>query len=186
MNYVKKLVGDNIYLAPIRTEDAEQFVEWLNDFSTTDYIGRSGAVVGLEGETEFLKKMQTEEANFSIVRLADDQLIGIVSLNRVDHIRRTATLGIFIGDKESREKGYGTEAVRLILDYGFSYLNLNNIELSCLACNERAHRCYLKCGFKEYGRRRQAAFTNGKYYDLIFMDILAEEWTQSYIRNKEV
>lgn len=186
MNYAKKLVGDKIYLAPIRTEDAEQYVEWLNDFSTTDYIGRSGSVVALEGETEYLKKMQSEEANFGIVRLADDKLIGTVALNRVDHLRRIASLGIFIGDKESREKGYGTEAVRLILDYGFSYLNLNNIELSCLACNERAYRCYQKCGFKEYGRRRQAAFTNGKYYDLIFMDILAEEWNESYIRNKEV
>lgn len=182
--YFKKLVGDRIYLSPIHADDAELFTQWLNDFETTDYIGRSSRTLGLEDEREYLITMQKEEACFAIVTLEENKLIGTVSLNRVNHVKRKATLGVFIGDKDYRDKGYGTEAIRLILDYGFSYLNLNNINLSCIAFNERAYKCYLKCGFKEYGRRRQAEFVNGKYYDVIEMDILAEEWRESFIRNK--
>ena len=94
--------------------------------------------------------------------------------------------GIFIGDKDYREKGYGTEAIRLILDYGFNYLNLNNIKLDLMEFNERALACYKKCGFKEYGRRRKCRFINGKCYDVIEMDILSGEFKGSYIKNKNI
>lgn len=72
------------------------------------------------------------------------------------------------------------------MDYGFNYLNLNNIKLDVLSFNKRAIACYKKCGFKEYGRRRKSEFINGKYYDRISMDILKEEFTQSYIKNKNI
>ena len=65
-------------------------------------------------------------------------------------------------------------------------MNLNNIKLDLMAFNTRALRCYEKCGFKEYGRRRKCKFVNGKYYDSISMDILAEEFERDFIRNKNV
>ena len=52
--------------------------------------------------------------------------------------------------------------------------------------NDRALKCYEKCGFKEYGRRRKCRFLNGKYYDTISMDLLAEEFTGDFIRNKNI
>ena len=87
--------------------------------------------------------------------------------------------------KEKKEeylsKGYGTEAIRVLLDYGFNYMNLHSIKLTVFAFNERALRCYKKCGFKETGRNRENRFINGKYYDTILMDILAEEFTEDCI-----
>lgn len=186
MKYFKKLVGENIYLSPINTEDYEKFTEWLNDFDTTDYLGRSCINTTLEGEKEFLDKNSKGQMKFMIVRLEDDIAIGTISLDSICHINRRATLGIFIGDKSGRNKGYGTEAIRLILDYGFNYLNLNNIKLDVLEFNQRALACYKKCGFKEYGRRRKADFVNGKYYDRIEMDILSEEFKESFIKNKNI
>lgn len=186
MKYFKKLLGDHIYLSPRNNEDVEKFTEWLNDFETTDYIGRSSQIMTLEKEKEYLEKHSDDEAVFSIVRLEDDKLIGTVGLEQISHLRRIATLGIFIGDKESRNKGYGTEAIQLILEYGFKYLNLNNIKLDLMEFNERALACYKKCGFKEYGRRRKCNFINGKYYDTIEMDILAEEFEGDYIKNKNI
>ena len=140
----------------------------------------------LEKEKEYLESHSGDEACFVIVRLSDNKLIGTIGLENISHLRRIATLGIFIGDKESRNKGYGTEAIRLILDFGFNYLNLNNIKLDLMEFNERALACYKKCGFKEYGRRRKCNFINGKYYDTIEMDILAEEFEGDYIRNKNI
>jgi RimJ/RimL family protein N-acetyltransferase len=186
MKYFKKLVGDRIYLSPRNSEDIEIFTEWLNDFETTDYLGRSGKLITLEGEKQFLDENNTSEANFVIVTLDDDKMIGTVSLEKIDHQNRKATLGIFIGDKDFRSKGYGTETIKLILDYGFNYLNLNNIKLDLMEFNERALKCYKKCGFKECGRRRKCEFVNGKYYDSIEMDILADEFVGDYIRNKNI
>lgn len=115
-----------------------------------------------------------------------DEIIGSIGLHEINNINRTATLGIFIGNKEYWSKGYGTEAIQLILDFGFNYLNLNNIDLALMEFNERALKCYEKCGFKEIGRKRKCNFINGKYYDSILMDILAEEFTDSYIKNKNI
>ena len=150
--YYKKLIGKNIYLAPKRIEDAEKYAEWLNDFSTTDYLGKSGKIKKKKKEKEYLANHMDDEATLDIVTLNEDKLIGTVGLEHIDHVNMTATLGIFIGDEKEREKGYGTEAIKLILDYGFNYLNLNNIKLDVIEFSERAIACYKKCGFKEYGR----------------------------------
>ncbi|HET6871520.1 MAG TPA: GNAT family protein, partial [Sporolactobacillaceae bacterium] len=72
-------------------------------------------------------------------------------------------------------KGLGTEAVQLIVEYGFKILNLNNIMLQVFEFNKSAIRSYEKAGFNEFGRRREAYYLNGKYYDDIYMEILAKD-----------
>ena len=188
MKYFKKIVGDRIYLSPMSTEDAEIFTQWLNDFDTTDYLGRSGMITTLSGEQEYLenKTKNENEAKFAIVTLDGDKLRGTVSLEHINLSNKDAILGIFIGDKDYRNNGYGTEAIKLILDYGFNYINLHSVRLDVMAFNERAQKCYQKCGFKEYGRIRQCRYVDGKYYDIVGMDILKEEFSGSYIRNKNI
>ena len=135
MKYFKKLVGERIYLSPRNIEDYEQFTEWLNDFETTDYIGRSNHITTLIWEKEWLEKHSNDVASFSIIDLKEDKLLGSIGIEDINYTRRTATLGIFIGDKDSRNKGYGKEAIELILDYGFNYLNLHNINLQVFDFN---------------------------------------------------
>ena len=120
MKYFKKLVGDRIYLSPRRVEDAEKFTEWMNDFDITDYIGRSSQLMSVQGEIEYLEKDSNPAATFVIVTLNEDKMIGSISLEKMRNIHRTATLGIFIGEKEYWSKGYGSEAIKLLLDYGFN------------------------------------------------------------------
>ena len=186
MKLFKKLVGDNIYLSPRTSEAAELFTEWMNDFQVTDYTGRSFQTISLKEEIDYLEQNISKEGNFFIVTLDSNKVIGTVGFNEIDYINRTATLGIFIGDEEYRGKGVGTESVRLLLDFGFNYLNLHSINLNVMEYNERAQKCYLKCGFKEVGRKRQSKYINGKYYDTIEMDILESEFKDSFIRNKNV
>ena len=186
MKYMKKLVGQKVYLSPFNMEDASLCTEWLNDFNTTDYVGHSSHVYTIDKEKERLEILSREEAFFEIITLNDDKPIGTITLSAIDHVDRIATLGILIGDKNSREKGFGTDAIKLILDYGFSYLNLNSINLTVLEFNQAAIKCYKKCGFKDAGRLRKSRFVNGKYYDQLKMDILAEEFRESYIKNKNI
>ncbi len=187
MKYFKKLVGERIYLSPVSMEDAEKYVEWFCDFKMTDGIGKSGNIMTVEAEREWIEKtLKNNDLNFAIVNLENDELIGNCGIENVSHQDRIGTVGIFIGDENNRSNGYGTEALKLLLDYGFNYLNLNNIMLTVKSFNERAIKCYQKVGFKEFGRRRESYFLNGKYYDDVHMDILASEFKQSYIKNKNI
>ncbi len=191
MKYFKKLVGDKIYLSPRNIEDAELYVKWMNDFDVTDFTGRSSQMMDIEGEKEYLNSASKRTNNFSfaIVKEEDDKLIGSAGLEKINYITRVGTIGIMIGDQENREKGYGTETINLLLDFGFNYLNLNCINLNVMEFNPRAIACYKKCGFKEMGRMRKNAYVNGKYYDKLYMDILKEEFDErgkTYIRNKNI
>ncbi len=190
MECFKKLVGDRIYLSPkgVSDEEVQKFTEWMNDFQVTDYIGRTGQVITLSGEKEWLENSakNREKIDFNIIELANNKLIGTMGLMKFNWIERSAILGIFIGDGDYRSNGYGTEAIRLLLEYGFRYLNLHSIRLDLLEINERAHKCYLKCGFKDTGRNREEIFLNGKYYDRLHMDILENEFDGDYIRNKNI
>ena len=190
MSYFKKLVGDRIYLSPKGTSEDElnKFTEWMNDSEVTDLIGRTAQITTLEGEKQWLENaaVKDDDRVFNIVDLKDNKLVGTVGLEHFNHIERSAVLGIFIGDADYRSNGYGTEAINLLLEYGFKYLNLHSIRLDLLEVNERAHKCYLKCGFKDTGRSREQIFLNGRYYDKLHMDILENEFKGEYIKNKYV
>lgn len=190
MQYFKKLMGDRIYLSPkgVSEESIKKYTEWMNDFNVTDYIGRTAQIVTLTGEKEWLENCakNTDNREFDIVELNSNKLVGTISLEQFSWVNRSSVLGIFIGDKDFRDNGCGTEAINLLLEYGFKYLNLHSIRLDLIAINERAHKCYLKCGFKDTGRSRDAVFLNGKYYDELHMDILESEFDGDYIRNKNV
>lgn len=190
MKYYKKLIGDRIYLSPkgASEDEIQKFTEWMNDFEVTDYTGRSGQIVTLIGEKEYLENSarESKNRNFNIIELNENKLIGTLGLEHINWIERSAVLGIFIGDKDFRSNGYGTEAINLLLEYGFKYLNLHSIRLSLLSINERAHKCYKKCGFKDMGCSREEIFIDGKYYDKLYMDILENEFEGDYIRNKNI
>ena len=174
MKYFKKLIGKRIYLSPMNVEDTETYVKWLNDLNVTDGIGSSNKITSLESEKDWI----THNSNnymFAIVSLEDDKLIGNSGIQGIDQLRQCAEVGLFIGDEENRNKGYGEEVLNLLLDYGFDYLNLNNIMLIVFSFNERAISCYKKVGFKEIGKRRQSYYLKGRFYDEVYMDILKEE-----------
>ena len=187
MGNYKKLVGEKVYLSPISMDNAEYFVKWMNDFDVTDYIGRTSQLLTLESEMQWLEGKTKENGYMmTIIDISNDQIIGNIELSKINYVDRSAVLGIMIGEKENRSKGYGTEAIGLLLDFAFNYLNLNSVSLSLLEVNERAKRCYEKVGFKEFGRKRKCKFLNGKYYDAIYMDILACEFKDEYIKNRNV
>lgn len=190
MQNVKKLIGDRIYLSPkgVSDEEITKFTEWMNDFQITDYTGRSSQIMTWQNEKEYLENAikSNNNKNFNMIDLKSNKLIGTIGLEHFDYIARSAVLAIFIGDSDFRNNGYGTEAIKLLLEYGFKYLNLHSIRLDLLSINEQAHKCYLKCGFKDTGFSRDAIFLNGKYYDKLHMDILESEFDGDYIRNKNI
>ncbi|RMG14657.1 MAG: N-acetyltransferase, partial [Planctomycetota bacterium] len=85
-------------------------------------------------------------------------------------------LGIAIGEPACWGRGYGSEALRLVLDYAFRELEVHRVQLSVFETNTRARAAYLKVGFVEEGRLREAAFVDGRRVDVFLLSILAREW----------
>lgn len=184
MTHYKKLVGEKCYLSPPSLEDAEKWAEWDNDLEVTIPLGPEAYTpYPLERVREGVRKLMEKERHiFSIIDLKTEKLIGRCLLFDVDQINRKATFGIDIGDKAYWDQGYGQDATKLILDYGFNLLNLHNIMLGVFSYNQRAINCYKKVGFKEIGKRRESRFVGGKWYDGVWMDILADEFKSVYVK----
>lgn len=178
MSHYKKLVGSKCYLSPCQVEDAEKWAEWENDLAVAVPLGGEAWSPGAaERGKEMLRQgLARGEHVYNVLTLAGDELIGRAMLFDFDQVNQCAMLGIMIGEQRCWRQGYGEEASRLLLEFGFHLLNLHNIMLGVFAFNQPALRCYQKLGFKEIGRRREARLLGGKRYDLIFMDLLASEF----------
>lgn len=176
MKYFKKIEGEKVYLSPMNLEDIEKYVKWMNDFSTTDGLGSSSKVTTFESERAWLiNNMDKKEQQFAIVLKETDKLIGNCGFVDINHLHQKGEVGLFIGEEENRSKGYGTEALSLLVEYGFNYLNLKNIMLKVFSFNKRAIKSYEKIGFKVFGKRTEVYYLNGKWYDEYFMEILRKE-----------
>ena len=173
--YFRKMIGKKCYLSPIDIGDAEKYTEWLNDLEVTINLQQYSKNLDVNTEKQKLAEM-AKGHNYSIVEKETEKLIGNCSFLQIDNFNQTGEVGIFIGDKNYWSKGYGTEALILLLDYGFKALNLHNVELSVYSFNIRAIKSYEKIGFKFIGKRRQAIRRGKETYDKIYMDILENEF----------
>lgn len=175
--YFKKIVGEKVYLSPRDSDDYMKYVEWLNNYEIAKYVDHHINILTMQAEKEYLANdTKTNDYGFAIVDKNTNELIGSISLMNIKNVHRTAELGIFIGDEGHLSHGYGSEAIMLLLDYGFNQLNLNNVYLKVLSFNKRAQKAYEKCGFKTFGIWEKSHYFEGKYYDIIYMNILKEDF----------
>ncbi|MEX2444251.1 MAG: GNAT family protein [Alkalispirochaeta sp.] len=173
--YFVKMIGERCYLSPVSVEDAPQYAAWLNDLEIARNLTVAVQTVALSGEQEYLRA-HTSDHTYSIVTREENRIIGNVGLVDINNLERTCEIGVFIGAKDLWGHGYGGEAMALLMRYAFDYLNMRNIWLRVYAFNERAIVSYRKLGFREVGRRRKAVPREGAEHDLVFMDILDEEF----------
>ena len=183
--YVRKIIGDNIYLSPISLDDVEEYTHMVNNNIVSVGLGSAvyASIYCVDRELEILKNLKTSH-NFAVRLIENDELLGNIGFNDIDSVNKSGTLGIMLGNEKYYGKGYGKEALMLLLDYGFSFLNLRNIVLYVFEYNEIAYNLYKKVGFKEVGRIRKRQELMGKFYDSIVMDILNEEFESLYIRRE--
>jgi RimJ/RimL family protein N-acetyltransferase len=171
--------GELVYLRPAERSDLDLFVRWFADAETTRYLGVR-APFSKAMEEKWFEAMLEEQGkrnyHFVICLLADDRAIGTAGLHRVNYEDGHASFGISIGEKAEWSKGYGTDALRAICDFGFGQLRLERIELDVYEPNKRAQRSYEKAGFVTEGTMRHAHFSNGKHHDVLRMSLLREEW----------
>lgn len=170
------IIGEKIYLRPVELTDVELFCRCAND-PEVRYFFFIAFPTNTIRQKEFIESLYKEKdlIFFTIVTKEEDVPIGQTAFHRIDLISRAAIFSIII-EPPYWSKGYGSEAVKLMVDYGFNTLNLNRIQLHVWSENERAIKAYLKAGFKKEGVLRQAMYHNNKYCDFWVMAILREDY----------
>lgn len=176
------LIGKRIILREYRLTDIKYMRQWANDREITDGLSDVFLYPHSEYETEsYVKKMiegSVKSKGFVIAEKESQEYIGQIDLHHIDWKNRCANLGIVIGRKDYIRKGYGKEAICLLQSFVFHEMNLHRLELEVYEFNDKALRCYERCGFREEGRLREKIYKNGKYWDLIQMGILRSEYEQ--------
>lgn len=186
------ITGERIVLREFRREDLPEIQAWVNNPRIRKYLGFSVFPQTLEESQDFLErqlKHQSDRDYTFAISLRDDperRYIGGVGLHGIDHIHRHAELGISIGREDLHGQGLGQEAIELISAFAFLRLGLHKIFLRCFDYNKRGEACYRKAGFKEVGRLREQHFFNGRFHDVIYMDLLAAEFLAAHPKAGEL
>ncbi len=176
----KELQGNLVQLKPVEPEQAVKwFKTWDQDSMYLCLLDSEPANLWAETESKtFLEELVPKIYFFSIHAVEDDKPIGSISLDSFDWIAGNSWVGIGIGEPDYRSKGYGTDAMQVIVRYAFRVLNQHRVSLGVFEYNTRAIRSYEKAGFIEEGRLRQWVNRFGRRWDVIYMGILRKEWEQ--------
>ena len=172
------LEGERVRLRPVGEEDLPDFHHWLNDPEVYQWLA-AGVLKPPTWEDELAWWRRTQasdaEVTWSIETLGRE-LLGSVTLHWTPP-SRSATFGIFIGDRVEWDKGYGKATVRALAGHCFADLGLNRIGLNCDATNARAIRCYEQVGFRHEGVMREHRYVDGLFRDSVVMGLLKKEWS---------
>ncbi len=171
------LNGERVYLRPLQESDSESFCVWYNDEQVTRYLGMK-PLSGEKAKAAFNQMLSDPDGvYFGIIKKDEKRIIGYVFLADISTSHKVAQeFGIVIGDKDLWGHGFGGEAAKLILKYGFRRLKLHRIQLKVLDFNKRANRMYNRLGFVEEGVQREARLVDGKWRNVVLMGMLEKEF----------
>jgi len=170
------LEGEKVRLRPVQESDLPHFQRWLQDPEVTRWLAGFGEPPTLEDEYEWYERRRADEGSVLwAIDTLDGRLVGNIELRLAPAAER-AELGISIHDKTQWNQGFGTDAVRLVLEYAFEELDLNRVELTTDEENVRGLRCYEKVGFVREGLLRQHRLLDGRFGNTIMMSVLRDEW----------
>ena len=176
------LRGERVFLRPAERADIPRFMEWLGDAVVGEGLATRAPWSRIAEENWFdeLQRTQGKTTWHFVICLRDDERpIGFCALHSIDHVNGSTELGIGIGEPGEWDKGYGTEAMHVLLDLAFGELRLHRVFLHVFDFNDRAIHVYEQAGFRHEGTKRQAHYRHGRYSDMHVMGILADEWATS-------
>ena len=179
-----ELNGNIVYLKKLDKEYIEEYWDNFKNTSIETMIFTGSAQAFNKTEIEnYIDRVSadSDRVDFLIFSKSDNKIVGEVVINEIDRNNRCGNIRILINKKDDFSKGYGTEAMILALNYGFGMFNLHRIELEAYPFNNRAIHVYEKIGFRREGIRRDGTYYNHKYYDMITMSFLEDEFRDTYL-----
>ena len=175
------LESERVYLRPFEQADVDTYFPGLFNSEARRLTGTQNSFTRAQVERYVENAAQDDSRLMLLIALQEtDQVIGDIALMDMHSKNRSAHIRIAIDNTQHQGKGYGSEALLLMLDYGFGICNLHRIELEVYAFNERAIRTYEKLGFQREGISRDVLFYNHQYHDAIRMSMLESEYRERY------
>ena len=171
------LFGRLVTLRPVECSDAVWIQKWSNDPEIRRLTGEVSPTNFADTEA-YIERLRSspDRAWFIIEEKGTGRPIGETGLLRMFHPWRTTDLSIILGEKDTWGQGYGTDAIRLLMDYAFGSLNFHRISIGVVGFNQQALRFYEKIGFKREGIQRDGYYCNHQYSDFVMMSILEDEF----------
>lgn len=168
----------NLVIRPTVFDDCRMFADWETRPEVTEFFTIDDGRTYEDVVTEFIKASCDESKMYlTITRKPDGMVLGRIILTRIDpHYDSLDITRIYIADVSERDKGYGTETLRGVLEYAFLNLHTERVTIDHFIANRKAAMLYEKLGFKNEGVMRHAAKKNGKYYDLQLKSMTREEY----------
>jgi RimJ/RimL family protein N-acetyltransferase len=164
-------------ITPIPEEDSILLSDWTRDSGFFRFaMGEPARYRYPVTIKKWFEETSQSGYPFMVVTQVENKKIGEIEIDGINHISGNGWLGIGIGERNYWGKGYGSEAITLILDFAFLWLNLHRVSLDVFEYNTRGVRAYEKLGFKLEGRKRGALLRDGQRWDLLYMGILKDEW----------
>jgi len=167
-----------ITLRELSRDDIPAINRWRRDPVVSDGVGAPHRFISLDVDVKWYEDYLTRrgtEVRCAVCLADSGQLVGMVSLTRIDYLHRNAEYNAMVGERDSQNRGIGTAATRAMVRHGFLDLNLHRIYVSILRDNVGSIRMCEKAGFREEGTIREGAYKNGKYHDLVLMGVLKSE-----------
>jgi RimJ/RimL family protein N-acetyltransferase len=177
----QKLVGEGVELRRHDRDNYPLYARWYGDeeiWRLTSWAAKPLRQKEVERLFEDRKGSVVDDS-FAVHREGEEEPLGVISLVNISEANASAELSIIVGEERDRNKGLGTEAIRVILRYAFEDLGLERVGLSVFEFNELAIQAYEKLGFQREGRMEQAIRRDGALHDAILMRIRAHEWRAS-------
>ncbi|MCE5342909.1 MAG: GNAT family N-acetyltransferase [Eubacteriales bacterium] len=182
------LYGKRILLRDYRQDDYNAIRAWVNDRETVQYLSSRYWMPQSATDTADMLEHATHAgpngAFFVIADLESEEYLGQIDLISINWKLRLAEMAIVLGRETQRGRGFGGEAIALLLEYAFTTLGLMRVELDVAVSNRRAIRCYQKAGFLLEGTKRKAFMVGGEYEDLAMMAVLKEDWQKAHRTEK--
>lgn len=169
------LEGEKVRLRPVRESEVAQLTAWFNDAEVNHWLHQSEREDATPEDRRPVYIPEEDESLLSLAIEGDGRLVGVIHLVGIDRVHGRAELAIMIGDKGAWNHGYGTDAMRTLLEYAFGEMGLRRVELITDADNARGIRAYQKAGFVHEGTLRKHRVRHGEPIDMIVMSVLQEE-----------
>jgi RimJ/RimL family protein N-acetyltransferase len=178
---LKLWVGQKVRLRAVQPDDVKLFAKYAEDSELNRLAGDTKFPYNPERDRRSLEKELDEDADKSddaylLIETLEGKFVGTIQLYHTDRRHRTAEFGLVLDNRKAWGKGYGSEAVRLLLRFVFRELGYEKVGLSAYEFNTRALALYEHLGFQHEARRRSAIYTDGRRWDELYMGMTRAEY----------
>lgn len=178
--------GERISLMPLNKDHLNQYVKWANDHEVRHY-SRITFPFTREDYKKFIEQEQgrpRKKIQFEVWHKEDSKPIGILELDDINYVNRNASIAYIIGEISYWNKGYATEAGKMLIEYGFNELNLNKLVACVYSPNIGSWKVCEKLGMEREATFRNHEFFDGKYHDVFHYCIFHKDWKKNIKNNQ--